>query len=107
MGKEIERKYLVHKAYWGALEKPEGMDIRQGYLNRTPENTVRIRIKKGVGYLTIKGKEESGVRPEFEYLIPFNEAVDKADIIVFLVAHDEFKELKISKEKIILNFCGI
>jgi UDP-N-acetyl-D-mannosaminuronic acid dehydrogenase len=40
-------------------------------------------------------------------LTPFNEAVDKADIIVFLVAHDEFKELKISKEKIILNFCGI
>lgn len=87
MGKEIERKYLVHKAYWGALEKPEGMDIRQGYLNRTPENTVRIRIKKGVGYLTIKGKQESGVRPEFEYLIPFNEAVEMLDLFCDRVLH--------------------
>ena len=36
-----------------------------------------------------------------------NEAVEKADIIVFLVAHDEFKKIKISKEKTVLDFCGI
>ncbi|AZQ63572.1 UDP-N-acetyl-D-mannosamine dehydrogenase [Flammeovirga pectinis] len=35
-----------------------------------------------------------------------NEAVEKADIIVLLVAHDEFKELSL-KNKIILDFCGI
>ncbi len=35
------------------------------------------------------------------------EAVVKADIIVFLVAHQEFKELLISKDKMILDFCGI
>ena len=29
-----------------------------------------------------------------------------ADIIVFLVAHDEFKNLKLS-EKTVLDFCGI
>ncbi|PHS07671.1 MAG: UDP-N-acetyl-D-mannosamine dehydrogenase [Kordia sp.] len=33
-------------------------------------------------------------------------AVEKADIIVFLVAHKEFKELNLSKEKVILDFCG-
>ena len=36
-----------------------------------------------------------------------NEAIEKADIIVFLVAHDEFKKIKISKEKTVLDFCGI
>lgn len=36
-----------------------------------------------------------------------NEAVEKANIIVFLVAHDEFKKIKISKEKTVLDFCGI
>lgn len=35
------------------------------------------------------------------------EAVEKADIIVFLVAHKEFKTLKISPEKLVLDFCGI
>lgn len=40
-------------------------------------------------------------------LTPFNEAFDKSDIIVFLVAHKEFKNLKIDNSKIVLNFCGI
>lgn len=35
-----------------------------------------------------------------------NKAIEKADIIVFLVAHDEFKHLKV-KEKKVLDFCGI
>jgi UDP-N-acetyl-D-mannosaminuronic acid dehydrogenase len=26
---------------------------------------------------------------------------------VFLVAHDEFKKIKISKDKVILDFCGV
>lgn len=37
----------------------------------------------------------------------YKEAVDKADIIVFLVAHDEFKNLEIFKDKTVLDFCGI
>lgn len=37
----------------------------------------------------------------------YKEAADKADIIVFLVAHNEFKELTISSDKVILDFCGV
>ena len=40
-------------------------------------------------------------------LTDYKEAIDKADIIVFLVAHDAFKESLISSDKIILDFCGI
>ncbi len=40
-------------------------------------------------------------------LTDFKEAVNKADIIVFLVAHNEFKELNIEPSKVILDFCGI
>jgi UDP-N-acetyl-D-mannosaminuronic acid dehydrogenase len=40
-------------------------------------------------------------------LTNYNDAVDKADIIVFLVAHDEFKDINIKSEKVKLNFCGI
>ena len=35
------------------------------------------------------------------------EAVQQADIVVFLVAHDEFKSLELSSEKIVLDFCGV
>lgn len=37
----------------------------------------------------------------------YKEAVEKADIIVFLVAHNEFRNLEILKEKIVLDFCGV
>jgi len=40
-------------------------------------------------------------------LTNYKVAVEKADIIVFLVAHNEFKNLKIPKNTIILDFCGI
>lgn len=40
-------------------------------------------------------------------LTDYKTAVEKADIIVFLVAHDEFKALCIGKEKEVLDFCGI
>ena len=40
-------------------------------------------------------------------LTDFNEAINKADIIVFLVAHEEFLNLDISDEKILLDFCGV
>ena len=34
-------------------------------------------------------------------------AIEKADIIVFLVAHKEFIEMKINEEKVILDFSGV
>lgn len=36
-----------------------------------------------------------------------NDAIKKADIIVCLVAHDEFKELKFDNNKVLLDFCGL
>lgn len=36
-----------------------------------------------------------------------DEAVEKADIVVFLVAHNEFKKLNIDNSKIVLDFCGV
>jgi UDP-N-acetyl-D-mannosaminuronic acid dehydrogenase len=37
----------------------------------------------------------------------YKQAVQKADIIAFLVAHKEFKTLKIPKDKVVLDFCGV
>ena len=40
-------------------------------------------------------------------LTDYNEAINKADIVVFLVAHKEFLNLDIPEEKILLDFCGV
>lgn len=40
-------------------------------------------------------------------LTNYKEAVEKADIIVLLVAHSEFEDLKFNEEQIVLNFCGV
>jgi UDP-N-acetyl-D-mannosaminuronic acid dehydrogenase len=37
----------------------------------------------------------------------FKKAVTSADIIVLLVAHNEFKNLKYSSSKVVLDFCGV
>jgi UDP-N-acetyl-D-mannosaminuronic acid dehydrogenase len=39
-------------------------------------------------------------------LTDYKLAIEKADIVVFLVAHKEFNNLEISHDKIILDFCG-
>lgn len=36
----------------------------------------------------------------------YKEAAEKADIIVFLVAHDEFKTLELDSNKVVLDFCN-
>ena len=40
-------------------------------------------------------------------LTNYIEAYNKADIVVFLVNHKEFKDIEISDEKVVLDFCGV
>ncbi len=74
MGVEIERKYLVRGAAW--REGAKGVNYRQGYLSSHPGRTVRIRTAGDKGYLTIKGVATGAARPEYEYEIPYGEAVE-------------------------------
>lgn len=71
MATEIERKFLVRGEGW---RQAAPLEIRQGYLNRDKQRTVRIRISGGRGYLTVKGVAEGLARPEFEYEIPLRDA---------------------------------
>ncbi|MDE6290365.1 MAG: adenylate cyclase, partial [Muribaculaceae bacterium] len=68
MATEIEHKYLVkNDSYKDSASV--SYRISQGYLCREPERTVRVRIKGGKGYLTVKGKNVGASRSEFEYEI--------------------------------------
>ena len=72
---EIERKFLVKSDDFLKQFKTHNR-IVQGYLSSVPERTVRVRIKREKGYLTIKGKSnESGLsRMEWEKEIDVKEA---------------------------------
>ena len=75
MGKEIEHKYLViSDTYKSVAEK--NSHIIQGYLSKNPERVVRVRIIDQKGFITIKGKTEKDTRMEFEYEIPYEDALE-------------------------------
>lgn len=73
MALEIEHKYLVISDEYRAMSS-ESVRIRQGYLNRRPEGTVRVRIKGTKAFLTVKGRTSGDTRLEFEYEVPVREA---------------------------------
>lgn len=72
--KEIEYKYLVDKELWDKVDKPEPQLIVQGFISKSEDLVVRVRIKGNKGYLTLKGKTEGISRTEFEYEIPVTDA---------------------------------
>jgi len=79
MGIEIERKFLVNKEKWGQVIKHESSSYRQGYIVTDPEKTIRVRLTDKSGYITIKGCTVGAARPEFEYSIPKEDAVQLLD----------------------------
>lgn len=75
MGKEIERKFLLADDSW--RERVESStDMRQGYLSRRVEATVRVRVAGERAWLTVKGANHGAVRNEWEYEIPVAEAIE-------------------------------
>lgn len=78
--KEIERKFLVNDRIHAALANHEPKTIRQGYiLDAEDGRTVRVRTKGIKGFLTIKGASEGISRSEFEYEIPYEDALALLD----------------------------
>ena len=74
MSQEIERKFLVKGEY--KSKTYEQSRIVQGYISSASGRTVRVRIRDGKGYLTIKGASNaSGTsRYEWEKELPLSEA---------------------------------
>lgn len=73
---EIERKFLVTGDFKSLAYASSR--IRQGYICSGCGKTVRIRIRDGKGYLTIKGPSDGGgmSRYEFETEVPLSDAED-------------------------------
>lgn len=79
MGMEIEHKYLVIDDTY-RLMACERSEIKQGFLSRDPERTVRVRVRDDKGFITIKGKGSGAAHPEFEYEIPQDDALQMLEL---------------------------
>lgn len=106
MSQEIERKFLVKDTSYRDIAVSSSV-IKQGYICSERGRTVRVRIRNGKGYLTIKGPSfDNGLsRYEWEKEIPVDEAeelmalclpgvIDKTRYLVDYAGHifevDEF-----------------
>lgn len=63
---EIERKFLVTSHVF-KNEAHQKFRIIQGFLNRDPERTVRVRLKDNQGILTVKGLSSKDGLSRFEW----------------------------------------
>ncbi|MET0547128.1 MAG: CYTH domain-containing protein [Caulobacterales bacterium] len=73
MPKEIERKFLVSGDGWKSLVEKR-ISIRQGYIARGGDCSVRIRETGETAFLTIKSGARGLERDEYEYEIPSQHA---------------------------------
>lgn len=89
-------------ALMGLAFKPNIDDLRE-----SPAIHIVERVLQDSGDADLYIVEPNVHEHKVFKLTEYKEAVEKADIIVFLVAHDEFKELKLEENKIVLDFCGI
>ncbi|WP_111709018.1 CYTH domain-containing protein [Lutibacter citreus] len=65
MNQEIERKFLVKGDFKKVSIK--SYKIAQGFLSTVPERTVRVRIKNGKGFITVKGIGNASGTTRFEW----------------------------------------
>jgi UDP-N-acetyl-D-mannosaminuronic acid dehydrogenase len=106
---KIKNKALTFKAEqskdpviacMGLAFKPDIDDLRE-----SPALYVTETLEK-IDY-AILAVEPNLISGPNRVLVETSEAIKQADIIVFLVSHSEFKNLKLDNSKQVLDFCGV
>lgn len=78
MAKEIERKFLIDVKDWNFEGTP--VKMKQAYLAVDHGKVIRVRMAGNRAMLTIKGNLHGISRDEFEYEIPFDDAVQLIEL---------------------------
>lgn len=89
-------------AMMGLAFKPDIDDLRE-----SPAKQIVSKVMQCCNNADILVVEPNVKSHKVFKLTNYEEAYDKADIIVFLTAHRPFKTLPWSDDKVILDFCGI
>jgi UDP-N-acetyl-D-mannosaminuronic acid dehydrogenase len=94
------RKPIV--AMMGLAFKPNIDDLRE-----SPAKHIVAKVMESCNNADILVVEPNVPEHKVFKLTNYKEAFDKADIVVYLVAHNEFKTLPRDSNKVLLDFCGI
>ena len=99
---EIEHHRLPVVAMMGLSFKPDIDDLRE-----SPAKYITTKVMQGNSNADILVVEPNISNHKVFKLTDYVEAYDKADIVVFLTAHRQFRSLPWRDDKVILDFCGI
>jgi UDP-N-acetyl-D-mannosaminuronic acid dehydrogenase len=99
---EIEHGRKPKVALMGLSFKPNIDDLRESPAKYIAQKVLQ-NDSNGIYFIVEPNIKEHNV---FK-LTNYKTAISEADIITFLVAHDEFKNLEIKRNKLGLDFCGI
>jgi UDP-N-acetyl-D-mannosaminuronic acid dehydrogenase len=99
---EIEHGRKPKVALMGLSFKPNIDDLRESPAKYIAQKVLQ-NDSNGIYFIVEPNIKEHNV---FK-LTNYKTAISEADIITFLVAHDEFKNLEIKRNKLVLDFCGI
>lgn len=104
---EMLKFELVHHrkpcvAMMGLAFKPNIDDLRE-----SPAKYIVTKVMQGCNNANILVVEPNVKDHNVFKLTDYKEAYEKADIIVFLTAHEPFKALEYREDKVIIDFCGI
>ena len=99
---ELEHKRKPSIAMMGLAFKPNIDDMRE-----SPAKYITTKVMQACNNADIMVVEPNVKEHNVFKLTDYKEAYEKADIVVFLTAHDQFKELTLDDNKVILDFCGI
>lgn len=99
---ELKNKCQPTVALMGLAFKPDIDDLRE-----SPAKQIVSQVMQGCNNADILVVEPNVEAHNVFKLTDYQEAYNRADIVVFLVAHTPFKQLQWTDDKVILDFCGI
>ena len=99
---ELDKKRKPVVAMMGLAFKPNIDDLRESPAKYIVNKVMQSRNNASILVVEPNIKEHKVFK-----LTDYQKAYEEADIVVFLTAHDPFKQLEWTDEKVILDFCGI
>lgn len=99
---ELKYHYKPCVAMMGLAFKPNIDDLRE-----SPAKYIVTKVMQRCNNANILVVEPNVKEHNVFKLTDYKEAYEKADIIVFLTAHEPFKALEYREDKVIIDFCGI
>ncbi|MBR1882703.1 MAG: UDP-N-acetyl-D-mannosamine dehydrogenase [Muribaculaceae bacterium] len=99
---EIDHGRKPRVAMMGLAFKPNIDDLRE-----SPAKRIVTEVMNSLSNADIMVVEPNITEHKVYKLTDYKTAYERADIVVFLTAHDQFKRLAWSAQKIIFDFCGV